>query len=236
MSSVPVYYIEAEPVYTATVGQGAHLVCVTSAERFEGVSTVAYSIARRGAAGGRRTLLIDFNLYNPSVGNRLGIRQTEWDFDDRSYEDAIIDFPEINLSILPAPRMSFASTSLLEKENIQKHLSYLGEKYDTIVIDCAPVNTNNFRDVSGQLIASISDATILVVLGGTSTQHTVQLAVEKLQQAGARIAGSVMNDYDNPGLSVEIQKTLDNIVLRLPFLSKMCKKFSQTLHNLQESM
>ena len=235
MENVPVYYVEAEALYSSTIGQGIKTLCITSSERREGVSTIAYSTARRSAAGGRKTLLIDLNLYNPSVGSRLGVPQVEWNLTDRSYESAIVDFADIGLSILPAPSLSFASTDLREKEIIKEHLGYLAAEYEVIIIDCAAVNAEDFRGISGPLIAGICDATIIVALGGHTNQDSLDLCINKLRKNDARIIGSVLNDYNNMGMAAEISEKLDRVAMRFPFMANFCDKFGNKLRQMHKN-
>ena len=61
MIQIPIQYEEMDALFAATIGAGHRSIAITSSQHDEGVSMLSYALARRIAASGRRSLLVDLN-------------------------------------------------------------------------------------------------------------------------------------------------------------------------------
>lgn len=235
-SALPVYYIETDPLYGVTVGNNIKTIAITSANPTEGVSTVAYSLALRSASANHKVLLMECNLHRPAIAARLGINSYKWTFEDDSFIEAIQHFPDSNLSVLPAPAIAFAPVSFMENSLIKEKWQLLLESYDIIIADCASVNNNYFRHIPAEMIASICDATIMVTLGGSTQEESIQKALKILKTYNANLIGTVMNDYNNSGLNDELSSLMKRISSRYPKMEGLCQTVSNTLQKMQNCM
>ena len=64
MATLPIHYLELETIYTKTLGQGLGSLAITAAESGEGITTLSMALSRRNETAGRKTLLVDLNLYS----------------------------------------------------------------------------------------------------------------------------------------------------------------------------
>jgi capsular exopolysaccharide synthesis family protein len=177
--------------------QGApKTIAVTSSRPGEGKSTTALALAINFAQLGKKVLLIDADLRNPSQhrnlkrGNEVGLANylagsslAGSAFQETEFEGVYLmssgPLPPNPAELLAGPRMvSFLSTA--------------SEKVDTIIIDCPPV----MGLADAPLIASMSSGTLLVIATADTRRGVVKAAMKRLHFARARMIGAVMNKCD----------------------------------------
>jgi len=169
---------------------------VTSSRAGEGKSTTALAMARDAALSGRSVLLIDADMRRPSLHKLLGT----------SKEPGLSNFLTQQLSAesivqqTDIPGLSFVASGpkppnpaeLVSGGAIRTLLTYLGSKYDQIIIDSPPV----LGLADAPRLASIVDATVLVIEANTAPRGTVQNALKRLAAAKADIVGAVLSKFD----------------------------------------
>lgn len=203
MIPLPIRYIELENVYAQTFGNEARCVAITAPQGGEGVSTLAYALARRAAAASKKTLLVDMNLARPSVAARFGLQSKEWSPEGGSSGKAVEAFPSIFLSILPAPKRA-QSWAFRDARTLRECIERWTEEYDFVVIDTSPINRSNQGNIPPDLVCAACDMTVLVALSGRTTESQVIEARGRLMAVGARLAGGIMNDRYMPHLADEL--------------------------------
>jgi len=218
MIPLPIHYEELEAIYGAALGSGQHTVAVTSADHGEGVSIIAYALARRAAAAGRRTLLVDLNTETSTVASRLGLEGRDWSPSDSSANESIIHMVGVSLSILAAPMAPANILNARDDEKLRVAMAKWRERFECIVLDTSPLTRLNQHNILPDMAASACDGAVFVVLAGRTPETKVSEAVARLHSAGAKIVGAVINDRHNPNLSVELcreTRRLDRIAFRL---------------------
>jgi len=209
MTKIPFEYKELEAVYGSTLGRGYNVVAVASAEPGEGVSTLAYALAQRCEAAGRNTLLIDLNLFHPSLDARFGVARQDWIEPDGSLRIEAGQAPGSNLTLLAAPNNGVGAIRLREKTVLEQKIAVWREQFDAIIIDTSAINAVNRGNIPAETVCANCDGTIMVVLAGQTTQTSLRLAYSRLSSAGAKLLGTVINDRSNPSLGTElIRETL----------------------------
>ncbi len=203
MQQLPIHYEELEAVYATSVGQGNKAIAVVSAVQGEGVSTLAYALARRAAANGKKTLLVDFNTARPSVAPRLGYPDAAWRPANQTWKDAAIDCG-IGLSLLPAPVGSEGVLNLRETSRLKSLVDEWECTFEVVIFDTSPLTSANQANIPPERIAAIADGSILVTLAARTAETKVTEALSKLRSADARLLGSVLNDRYNPGVADEL--------------------------------
>lgn len=177
----------------ASVGKPLKSLVVTSVGMDEGKSTVASNLAATIAQAGQTCVLVDadlrkhtlksmleispqYGLYSILSGNcpiHEGISGTQ--FDNLYFIDCEPNIPN-PADILGSGR--FASL-----------IKYLSNNFDYVILDTPPL----ISFVDGALASSIADGTILIVREGKTKKTDIKNAVTQLQQANAKIIGSVLS-------------------------------------------
>lgn len=205
----------------ASVDQGnvveagqARIILVTSAVPTEGKSTTALSLARTYAQAGKRTLLVDADLRNPSIYRFIG-ENPEYGLMDyllgenanpqmpiRHSQNPIEEFyvldhiSKLEL-ILGCQRANTPTDAPLQSKTFQALIAESRSTFDVVVIDTAPL----LPVVDTQYIAPLVDAAVLCVRFGETSQMELRAAyyqlTESLQSEATLV--SVLNFFEgNP--------------------------------------
>ena len=163
------------------------VILVTSALPGEGKSTAALALARTYAAAGRKTLLIDGDLRNPSIHRQLGF-QPETGFQDYlrdpSRPEDVRAFyardPSSSLAMILGSGPSFDATDqLVCSETFLNILAQARDVYDVTVIDSPPV----LPVVDPRYVASYADLAVMVVKWGATGQGDLRMAAQHLRKS-----------------------------------------------------
>lgn len=174
-------------------GSPHQVVLVTSAMDQEGKTTVASQLAVSLARSGRRTLLVDADLRNPT-GHRLFELSLEDGLSEvlrgrADLDDVIRPTRSAGLWMVSAGRCDLESLQELARGRLQSIFDELKPQFDFIVVDSAPVLTVADTLIVGQA----ADAVVLSVLRGVSRMPKVYEANERLESVGIRIMGVIVN-------------------------------------------
>jgi capsular exopolysaccharide synthesis family protein len=171
------------------------VLLVTSAGPGEGKSTTAWSLARNFAQLGKRVLLIDGDLRNPSL-HRLAEVRGEIGLSNllagaANINEAVQDTDDPRLKIVLAGPLPPNPAELLAGSKLISLLTVAAESYDQIVIDGPPV----LGLADAPILANASAGTLMVVEAGRTRIQAAQMAVKRLMVARARIIGVVLSKY-----------------------------------------
>ena len=169
---------------------------VTSPSPGEGKSTTALALARNLAQMGKRVLLIDCDLRNPSLHRSLGLH-AEIGLSNLlagacGLADAVQDAGEERMQVIVAGPLPPNPAELLSGSKLVSLLTVGGETYDHVVIDGPPV----LGLADAPILANAVEGTILVVTSGKSRINTAQAALKRLLAARARLIGALLTKYD----------------------------------------
>lgn len=174
-------------------GKPPQMLLVTSSFPQEGKSTVAANLAISFAQRGDRVLLIDCDLKRPAMHRIFDIPRAPGLSDvltgQKSFDDARLDSPVERLSLLPAGPTTPSPGDLLESPTMNDLLTTLRGRYDTIILDSAPLS-----GIADSLVLSHSaDGICLVVSRGRTPIDGLARVVAQLDQIEAPILGVIYN-------------------------------------------
>jgi len=177
-------------------GAPAHkALAVLSADRGEGRSFVAASLAVVLSRFGQRTLLIDADMRRPAqhalfgLDNALGLSAV---LAGRSRHGAVRDVADLpELAVLPAGAVPPNPQELLARPSFPLLLSDLAQSYDAILLDtsCAAECTD------GHTVAQRCGAALVLARKSVSRTSSVRGVCDAVKQAGATVVGTVLNDF-----------------------------------------
>ena len=170
-------------------------ILITSAEPSEGKTTVAINLSRVLAELGRRVLLIDMDLRNPSIQKVFNtgspsklVMYLTGENDWRSnVQGTAIRGLDVLLCGPPPPN----PVKLLTCGRTRRLISETSKDYEFVIIDSSPL----LRVPDGRIVASLVDGVILVN-SGTTPRDLAQRAKASITGAGAKIVGVVLNKFN----------------------------------------
>jgi len=175
---------------------GLTALAVSSPTVGDGKTTTAINLAGALAQDPEaRILLVDADLRRPSVGDRLGLRNSRdrglVDLvlaPDLTLDDAVRRRPSYNLSVLAAGRAPAAPYEVLKSPRLGNVLDQARQQYDFIVLDTPPiVLTQDCRVISKWV-----DGFLLVVGADRTPAKLVEEALNRME--ADKIVGFVFND------------------------------------------
>lgn len=169
------------------------VVMVTSAAAGEGKTTLASQLAASIARAGRRTLLVDGDLRNPTCHRLLDVPLEPGLCDvlrgEVELQDAVRPTRANGLWTMPAGRCDREGVEALARNVLREVFDQLRTEFDFVIIDAGPV----LPIADSLLLGQHVDATLLTVLLNVSQLPKVYDAYERLQSVGIPVMGAVVS-------------------------------------------
>lgn len=185
---------EIESLWLAIAGAGARSIAIVASNAGEGTTSLAEALTRRAALGGGRALFVDLNAERPSTAGRLGLAP-----------DTILPGEHEGIGVLAQPSPESA-TAWRDPARLAAQAAAWKGDWGHVLFDTSPVLARGASGVPPLSVAAAADATILVVLAGRTPASDVREAHQRLERAGAKLLGTVLNDRDNPSLLAEMER------------------------------
>lgn len=169
-------------------------LAIVSGEEAEGKSTFAANLAIAFAEVGKKVLLVDSNLRNPTLhasfeeNNDVGLSTILVDKYDR--EDCVIETPIDHLELLTSGPIPPNPTELLGSSTMERLVSDLSQQYDMIIFDTPAL----VSVADSLLLSNICDGVLMVVRSGKNNVESVEFARDMLSNSKAYFLGAVLND------------------------------------------
>ena len=186
------FAIDLDPTKTPS-----KVVGLTSTLPNEGKSTVAASLAQLLANSGKRVIVVDCDLRNPSLSDNLtpdvGAGITDVLSGARTLEDTIWTDSVTRLDFLPGKRAALSSTSdILCTAATNELFDRLRAAYDYVIVDLPPLAPI----VDVRATTPLIDSFILVVEWGRTTSDVVEHALSTAPNVYDSLLGIVLNKAD----------------------------------------
>lgn len=182
---------------TAPSAQDGRIVMITSAVPAEGKTTLALALARTYAVSGKKTLLIDADLRQPSVHQYVGLQPEFGLIDylqdpvgfieylenpDQSDIDSEFYTQDANaeLSLLLGAKPADVPTDQLLDSSIFSYvLEQARQRFDIIILDTSPL----LPVVDARYVAHFADAVVMPVRYATTSQADLRSAYQALTES-----------------------------------------------------
>lgn len=168
---------------------------VTSSQAAEGKSTTSLALANLLARNGRRVVLVDLDMRRPMIDRMIGGPR---DFGMSNYLSGNSDLDALlqetdnpNLTFISAGPIPPSAAELLSSVRLGQLLEKLGQGYDHVIIDSAPVLGLS----DAPLIARSVEGVVLAVQANDTPARSVEHAVNRLEMGNAHILGVVLTKF-----------------------------------------
>lgn len=184
-------------------------IMVTSAVDEEGKSTTAANLATALARAGRRVVLVDLDLYRPSVGDLFSVSGpglSDVVLGTADLNDALVSIPIPaqfegygsgephlhggNLDVLAAGQIPPDSGDFINTVALRDVLQRLEERADTVIIDTSPM----LRAGDAMALSAKVDGILLVVRDGVVRRKMLGEIARFLERTPATKLGFVLTD------------------------------------------
>lgn len=179
-----------------------HSVCLTSANKGSGTTTIACNLATTFVANHSKVLLIDCNISKPtinkyfSIDNALGLSDMLLNQDYSNYYKYCTNFKDEHsnnlLYIMGAGRKVKNALDLLSSRYFNEFMDEMRKQFDFILIDCPSLEDNNDVIPVGHIV----DDTILVVSLPEIEKNNAKKALQQLNRNGLTVIGTVLNKVE----------------------------------------
>lgn len=178
-------------------GRDAKTITITSSSRGEGKTTTAVHLAVAYAQIGKKVLLLDADLRNPSIHfvfemenicgltNYLEGKATRHEI----IKESIVD----HLSFISAGPLTQNPSGLLASQCMDTLLAELSAEYDVIIVDTPSLLTIS----DAKIMATKCDGVLLIIEYGQLKSNVAKKVKEELMLANAKLIGVVLNEVKN---------------------------------------
>lgn len=174
------------------------VLMVTSSIPGEGKSTVAGNLAISMARKGKRVILIDCDLRNPTQGKVFGLKgkypglvavlQGKARLEDALYE--VTDRGEpIGLTLLPGADHESKLVEILGSDEMKNLLEELKKQADVVILDTPP----SAMLVDAMIMVQHVDGVVYVVMSDFAKRSFIYRGMEELTSNGVEVLGCVLN-------------------------------------------
>jgi len=175
-------------------------VLITSARKGEGKSTTLTNLACAIAAAGKRVIIVDTDLRNPTLQRILGTKYaagvTSVLAGEMTLDQVLKPTVHPGMTLLPSGPIPPNPAELLHSNAMKEVIRQLKERADLVIFDSPPT----LLVADAMLLAGELDAAIIVAESGGVSRKAVQQVKESLQVAKARILGVILNKMqESPG-------------------------------------
>ena len=172
------------------------VLLITSPAASEGKSTSAVTLAQNFVQLGKRVLLIEGDLRNPSLSKAMGLVAGDGLSSllsgAKSLDQAVTKTDNKNLDVILSGPLPPSPTELLAGSRLVSLLLIASQKYDQIIIDGPPV----LGIADAPILANAAGGTLLIVRSGSSKISSAQAAIKRLRVTRARLIGCLLTQYD----------------------------------------
>jgi polysaccharide biosynthesis transport protein len=169
-------------------------IAVTSAVAGEGKTATAVNLAIVLAQLGRQVLIVDCDLRKPRlhqvlrISNRFGLVNQ---LTTTGEPEPIFPTEVPNLWSTPSGPIPPNPSELLSSDRMRDWLRAMRARFDFVVLDTPPALAVTDATIIGRMV----DGVVLTLRSGKVTREEARICRDRLQKAGIKIFGAVLNRY-----------------------------------------
>lgn len=179
-----------------------HSVCLTSANKGSGTTTIACNLATTFVANHSKVLLIDCSINKPtinkcfSIDNALGLSDILLNQDYGDFYKYCTNFKDEHsnnlLYVMGTGRKVKNTLDLLSSRYFKEFMEAMKDQFDFILVDCPSIEDSNDVIPVGHFV----DGTILVVSLPETEKNNAKKALQQLNRNGVTVLGTVLNKVE----------------------------------------
>ena len=180
--------------------EGKQVLMVTSSIAGEGKSTVAANLALSMALRGKKVILVDCDLRNPSVGEIFDLKEQSFpglvsilrgkcSIDEATWEVKDKEGKPVGLTLIPGGERNSRLVEILGSDAMRDVIDQLRERADVVVLDTPPSAVL----VDAMMLVKHVDAVAYVIMSDYARRRYIFEGVDELTSSGAPIVGCILN-------------------------------------------
>lgn len=171
------------------------VIQIESSSAKEGKTTVACNLAVSLGLTDKKVCVVDLDFRRPRVHRVFDISKdeglAEYFLGGAPKEKIIKRTDYKNVDVITRGAEIYNSSLVLVSDKFKDLIAYLREKYDYVIVDCAPV-----LQVSDYIhISKVTDGILFLIAYGSTTKNQVAEAIKELKKNDAKILGTVLSMY-----------------------------------------
>ena len=169
------------------------MLLISSAIPGEGKTTISSNIALSLAHKGKKVLIIDADLRNPSVAKTLGMNDLpmigEYLEGKLAMDTVICKTEHKNLSVVAGGVGQSATIKSVRMSRLAELIRHAREQYDTVILDTPPCSL--LADASEY--ADMADCGLMVVRQEYASREQILDGIQRLSDGNLPLLGCAMN-------------------------------------------
>lgn len=173
---------------------------ISSSVPGEGKTTVSLNLALSLQSRGKKVLLIDGDLRNPTMNQVVGVKEVKRGIADilrgkTTVSDAIVHHKQLKMDLILGRKAVSNASELLSSRRMQELIDEVVDYYDYIIVDTPPAAM--MADAS--VVAAYMDALLYVIRQDFAKVSHISEGIGLLTDSDIEILGCVLN-FAEPGL------------------------------------
>ncbi len=171
-------------------------IMVTSANPSEGKSTTVANLAIAFAQAEKRVLLVDADMYRPTLHDCFQIRRnpglSDYILGNSTFEEVVQKNILDHLDIICSGTAPPDPVEIPGSQKMKVLFKQALQIYDIVLLDSPPV----LAATDASVLATEVDGTVLVVSYDDTRAREIERVIESLEGIGARVVGVLLNKFD----------------------------------------
>ncbi|MFL9960028.1 GNVR domain-containing protein [Paraburkholderia sediminicola] len=172
---------------------GSHIALFSGVNARTGTSLIAEHVAGLLAQGGARVLLVDGDARHGSLSRQRNAGSAPGLSDlisgRSTFEKGVRLGSERGFDFLPHGLQSDGSLGCLSRDALQQSLSSLRDRYEYVILDCAPV----LSAAETLVLAHQAGCVFVVAQSNASRLADLEACIEAFESVGVRTTGALLN-------------------------------------------